>query len=113
MKRSVNGKFFDEIFSERGDELKFYDLLPNDLYLFTRKDTKTMWVAKIHHCVYSIIKKVLIIEGVENNCGFFVSFRSPYNPFFHNVRKCRYFEATKNQIDLLNSYINDFKNNKS
>jgi len=104
MKKSVNGKSFDEIFAERGKKVEFAEMVSGECYIaipisapvcrvifiFTRTKVKT--------CIDIVMSDAIDDDGslfCDKNyrCDIGVSFSD------NNI-----YIATKDQIDLLNSY---------
>jgi len=102
MKKSVNGKSFDEIFGQRGKKVEFADMVKGVIYFCPKRDG--FWgsifeVAPKNYRTFSngVIQCVNIL--VENEV------LSDY--CLHETSGAEHYEATKDQIDLLNAYKND------
>jgi len=99
MKKSVNGKSFDEIFGQRGEEVAPSELKTSNIYLFDQEGVYTWnWLAVLsNHNTreypfgFSISSKneIIIGMGIDED----------------EVKTI--YEATPDQIDLLNSYKNE------
>jgi hypothetical protein len=110
MKKSVNGKSFDEIFAERGREVKIEEMVKGKVYLFDKEGKYPWdWIAKFGGL--RNIKKYPDAEvGTYNllcsdGSSFFVNDKIDEGGFRREDTNA-YFEATPDQIDLLNLYIN-------
>ena len=95
MKKSVNGKSFDEIFSERGTLVTRDDFTKSSVYFFDgEKDSQ---------------KSISPIIDISNT-SFYFDFELFGDGLYHKEgayilgSKVTAFTATPNQIDLLNAY---------
>jgi hypothetical protein len=106
MKKSINNLSFDQIFAERGKEVKVNELEKGRVYLFDQTGQYFYnWIAKFSG----------INENPDAAIGFSESLASD-GWWDENVADgdgirvtdaSFIFEATQNQVELLNSYINE------
>lgn len=98
MKKSVNGKSFDEIFEERGDNIKFNEMVQGDIYLNHRWYKDGTNIFRFHE--FDRLKHIISDSSLFESGGAYHGISG------HSVvdDRDKYFVATHNQIDLLNSY---------
>lgn len=98
MKKSVNGLGFDAIFAEKGKEVKFEDLDLKKTY-YSSSGIKSR--AAIF-CTKRVTEKchMVVDSGYYSEYAIFCKFI---------FNECKIFEATPNQIDLLNAYKTESK----
>jgi len=101
MKKSVNGKSFDEIFEERGQECKYKLLTAGDSYLWGCTSGTLILLT-----INDISGKVLTTSiDIADDSSIDYGWRWMGAHLVVN----KFFTATKNQIQLLNAYKNDQK----
>ena len=103
MKNSVNGKSFDEIFEQRGKKVQISELKKGDSHLHLNKNGD-IWLS-----VFDGMRDTDSTNVGTSSCLCFDGFDSCVNcegreMGFYDGDIASFYEATPDQIDLLNSY---------
>ena len=103
MKNSVNGKSFDEIFEQRGKKVQISELKKGDSHLHLNKN-RDIWLS-----VFDGMRDTDSTNVGTSSCLCFDGFDSCVNcegrdMGFYDGDTASFYEATPDQIDLLNSY---------
>lgn len=99
MEKSVNGKSFDEIFAQRGKEVKVEEMERGKVYI--TDETFTYWpcIFKLAEEWFGFADKPFWAYYAVTQNGYYDTETQIYGEAFY--------EATPDQIDLLNAYKNE------
>jgi hypothetical protein len=102
-KLSVNGKTFDEVFAERGEAIIPLNLKECEIYL--QICDKSGYISIRH--IYKIVFSEAYTDFFISSSGYYGSIcgDTRYHDLDENYNK--FYEATQNQIELLNLYKNE------
>lgn len=100
MKKSVNGKTFDEIFEQKGEIIETKDLFFNTVYLFVSENYK--FIAELSHV--DDIDGMLMLNDSICNDGEFDSDEGKMGLYADFI-----YVPTEAQISLLNLYKSESK----
>lgn len=99
MKKSVNGKTFDEIFAQRGKRISIGELKEGKVYLFDQKRRFDWdWIGRVANTVPLYDLFILLKEHIPSD-GSDCRGAGIYSRDVTAIH-----EATPDQIDLLNAY---------
>ena len=99
MKHSINGKTFDEIFGQRGEEVKTNGLKEGEVYIWIN-DVYSRMLIKYTRSGTNYISAEFAIATDGSISDYFDWFND-------KMIRSRFFTATSDQISLLNSYMNE------
>ena len=103
MKHSINGKTFDEIFGQRGEEVKVEDMVSGEIYLWDDSASPVLSVFnKMENNVYHTKFDMANDGSTFPGWPWFVGYK---------MECAEFFTATPDQISLLNSCMNESTNN--
>ena len=107
MKKSVNGKSFDEIFGQRGEEVKPNQMIYGEYYLLVHTLCSPTHSIAIFKKLGGIDNKPDKMMAANIECMIFQNTQSIF--FSGSTTFSLAFEATPDQIELLNAYKNESK----
>jgi hypothetical protein len=111
MKKSVNGKSFDEIFEQRGKEVQVSEMVENTTYLFVTNPEIFAQVSIGRFCKFQKEQERVdaIITGQVFTSGNFYENKESDKCGILMAHQKSIFEATTDQRELLNAYKNESK----
>jgi hypothetical protein len=113
MKKSVNGKSFDEIFEQRGKEVNISDMIDNECYLIVQQGFDYNWIVIFDNiiCKHSVASctDVPTSACLASDDAYFDTNEkgSGFGLEYYSIRGV--YEATPDQRELLNAYKNESK----
>lgn len=97
-KQSVNGKSFDEIFAQRGEEVEVDEMKKGNIYITDETLTDLSCIFKLAEEGFGFADKPFWAYYAVDQDGYYDTETKIYGEAFY--------EATPDQIDLLNAYKN-------